>query len=102
MFHYFLVNQLSNDQCEINEEFHAFALPLLFDLTGSPLANIILTVLRQLGLDFEDMVGLSYDDAYSMSGIRHRPQAIVRQQFAASEATALLAAISRHEFEVKL
>ena len=63
----------------INEEFLAFV--EVKDLTGSGLAEKILSTIRHLGLDPQDLVGQSYDGASAMSGVHSGVQSRVRELF---------------------
>ncbi|XP_013192236.2 52 kDa repressor of the inhibitor of the protein kinase-like [Amyelois transitella] len=49
------------------------------DVTGSGLANLIITALKKHGLDCSHVVGQGYDGAAAMSGYLHGAQAFIRQ-----------------------
>lgn len=52
------------------------------DVTGSGLANLIITALKKHGLECSHVVGQGYDGAAAMSGYLHGAQAYVRQECA--------------------
>jgi len=52
------------------------------DVTGSGLANLIITALKKHGLECSHMVGQGYDGAAVISGYLHGVQAYIRQECA--------------------
>ncbi|CAG4956719.1 unnamed protein product [Parnassius apollo] len=50
------------------------------DVTGSDLANLIITALKKHGLESSHTVGQCYDGAAAMSGYFHGAEAYIRQE----------------------